>query len=420
MFNKDQFKYILADQRAAILNKSLGVERALLVDIDKTINLPHVVVITGLRRVGKSTLMRQIIQKYYNDQHFYYINFEDERLFKFKTEDFNLLYEALIELYGEHKTFFIDEIQNIEHFENFVRRFYDAGFKFFITGSIANLLSREISTKLTGRHIDLTVRPFSFREYLSMQNVSFEKEMLYNTVERMKIKSHFQDYLVKGGMPEYLIYKEPEILSRIYEDIVIKDIAVRYNIANLFEMRDIFLYLITNTANKFSFNKLKTISGIGSITTIKNYIHYLAETFFVQVINKFDYSLKKQLVNDKKAYVIDNGFFNVLSTKMTMDIGWLLENLVCNALSQFGQLYYFSDKSECDFVIQKENTISAAVQVTSAISDANEKREYSGLLGALRTFNLDEGLILTNDQESTLEIDGKTIHIKPVWKWLLE
>jgi len=420
MLNKDQFKYILADQRAAILNKAPGIERSLLSDIDKTINLPHVIVITGLRRVGKSTLMRQIIKKYYGDDRFYYINFEDERLFKFQAGDFNLLYEALIELYGEQKTFFIDEIQNVEHFENFVRRFYDADFKFFITGSNANLLSRGISTKLTGRHIDMIVQPFSFREYLCMKNVIFDKEMLYNTVERTKIKSHFQDYLIKGGMPEYLTYDEPEILSRIYEDIIIKDIAVRYNITNLFEMRDIFLYLITNTANKFSFNKLKTISDIGSITTIKNYIHYLVETFFIQVINKFDYSLKKQLVNDKKAYVIDNGFYNVLSTKMTADIGWLLENLVCNVLSETGQLYYFSDKYECDFVLQKENRITQAVQVSSKIDDLNEKREYSGLMSALKTFNLNEGLILTNDQESTIKMNGKTIQVIPVWKWLLE
>ena len=419
MSNKDQYKYILADQRAAILKKPLGIERSILSEIDKTINLPHVVVISGLRRVGKSTLMRQIIQKYYDDQRFYYINFEDERLFKFQAEDFNLLYEALIELYGEQKTFFIDEIQNVDHFENFVRRFYDADFKFFITGSNANLLSREIGTKLTGRHIDMIVRPFSFREYLALQNVTFEQEMLYNTVERSKITSHFQDYLIRGGMPEYLIYNEPEILSRIYEDIIIKDIAVRYNIANLFEMRDIFLYLITNTANKFSFNKLKTISGIGSITTIKNYIHYLAETFFIQVINKFDYSLKKQLVNDKKAYVVDNGFFNVLSTKMTKNEGWLLENLISNVISESGQLYYFGDKSECDFLIQKDNKITAAVQVTHELSSVNEKRELNGLLNALKIFDLKEGLILTNEQESTRIAKDKTINIKPVWKWLL-
>ena len=420
MFSKDQIKQILADQHATILNKPLGIERTLLSDIDKTIKLPQVVVITGMRRVGKSTLMRQIIKKYYNDQHFYYINFEDERLFKFKAEDFNLLYESLIELYGEHKTFFIDEIQNIEHFENFVRRFYDSGFKFFITGSSARLLSREIGTKLTGRHIDMIVRPFSFCEYLSLKEVSLEKEMLYNTIERTKIKSHFQNYLVSGGMPEYLLYNEPEILSRIYEDIVIKDIAVRYNVANLSEMRDIYLYLITNVANKFSFNKLKTISGVGSITTIKNYLHYLSETYFLQVINKFDYSLKKQMVNDKKAYIIDNGFFNVLSTKITQDTGWLLENLVCNVQSVNCRLYYFSDKYECDFVVQKGNRIVSAIQVTAEINDINEKREYNGLLNALKTFNLKEGLILTNDQESTNQIDNKTIHIKPVWKWLVE
>jgi len=216
------------------------------------------------------------------------------------------------------------------------------------------------------------------------------------------------------------VFKAPEILSRIYEDIIIKDIAVRYNIANLFEMRDIFLWLITNTANKFSYNKLKIVSGIGSVTTIKNYIHYLAETFFIQVVNKFDYSLKKQLVNEKKAYVIDNGFFNVLSTKMTADSGWLLENLVYNVLTETGQLYYFSDKYECDFVIQKGNRITAAIQVTNAISDDNEKREMNGLVSAMKTFDLKEGTILTNDQDSTLESDGKTIHIKPVWKWLLE
>jgi len=420
IFNKEQIKQILADQRAAILNKPIGVERSILSDIDTTIKLPHIIVLTGLRRVGKSTLLRQIIQKYYNDQSFYYINFEDERLFKFQAEDFNLLYEALIELYGEQKTFFIDEIQNVEHFENFVRRFYDADFKFFITGSNASLLSREIGTKLTGRHVDLVVYPFSFKEYLRLNDVVFEKDMVYHTVERTKIKNHFHNYLISGGMPEYLLYKEPEILSRIYEDIIIKDIAVRYRIANLYEMRDIFLYLITNTANKFSFNKLKTISGIGSITTIKNYIHYLSETFFITTVNKFDYSLKKQLVNDKKSYIVDNGFFNVLSAKMTQDIGWLLENLVFNVLNASGQLFYFSDKNECDFIVREDDKITSAIQVTNELSSANKNREFSGLLNALKTFDLKEGLILTNDQESTMKIDEKILTVKPVWKWLLE
>ena len=420
MLSKDEIKQILADQHAAILAKQIGIKRTLLSQIEKTIPLPQVIVITGMRRVGKSTLMRQIIHQYYKDERFYYINFEDERLFNFKAEDFNFLYEALIELYGEQKTFFIDEIQNIEHFENFVRRFYDSNFKFFITGSSARLLSMELGTKLTGRHLDIVVRPFSFHEYLSLKKVTVNKEMLYNTVERTKIKSHFRNYLFNGGMPEYLLYNEPEILAHIYEDIVIKDIAVRYGVANLSEMRDIYLYLITNVGNKFSYNKLKTISNVGSISTIKNYLQYLCETYFLQIINKFDYSLKKQIVNEKKAYLVDNGFFKVLSTKITQDVGWLLENLVCNVLIPNQQLYYFNDKYECDFVIQEDHKTFAAVQVTTEINEANEKREYNGMLNALKTFELNEGLILTFDQESNIRLDNKTLHIKPVWKWILE
>lgn len=281
LLNKDQLKQVVADQRAALLNKPYGIERKVLADIDHAIKLPHIITLTGLRRVGKSTLLRQIIRKYFADQHFYYLNFEDERLFRFKAEDFNLLYEALLELYGEQKTFFIDEIQNVAHFENFVRRFYEAGFKFIITGSSADLLSKEISTKLTGRHLDMVVPPFSFQEYLHLKDFPITKEILYNTIAKTQIKSHFQNYLIHGGMPEYLVYNEPEILSHIYDDIVIKDIAVRYKVANLAEMREVFLNLISNTANKFSFNKLKTICGIGSITTVKNYVHYLTETFFL-------------------------------------------------------------------------------------------------------------------------------------------
>src|SRR3989344_5396982 len=168
MLTKEQLKKILEEQRDSILKKKLGVERILLDGIENKRKLPHIVVITGIRRSGKSTLLRQIIKRYYKDEDFYYINFEDERLFDFKAENFNDIYESLLELFGEKKTFFIDEIQNIANFENFVRRFYDNGFKFFITGSNAKLLSKELGTKLTGRHVDIVVRPFSFLEFLKM------------------------------------------------------------------------------------------------------------------------------------------------------------------------------------------------------------------------------------------------------------
>src|SRR3989344_7118381 len=157
MLSEEQIKEILVKQREIILNKKFGIERTILKKIESKLKLPHVTVLTGLRRSGKSTLLRQLIKKHYNDEDFYYINFEDERLFNFPASEFNRLYEALISLYGKKKTFFLDEIQNVTNFETFVRRFYEEGFKFFITGSSATLLSKELGTKLTGRHVDIIV-----------------------------------------------------------------------------------------------------------------------------------------------------------------------------------------------------------------------------------------------------------------------
>lgn len=420
MLGKEQIKQIVVDQREAILNKEAGIERTILASIGKKIKLPHVIVISGLRRVGKSTLLRQIMQTYYGDKDFYYINFEDERLFNFNARNFNLLYEALVELYGERKTFFIDEIQNVSNFESFVRRFYDIGFKFFVTGSNAKLLSREIGSRLTGRHVELVVNPFSFYEYLKFQNIQFEKQMLYKTEARAKLKNLFEKYLTNGGMPEFLKYKDPEILSRIYEDIIIKDIAVRYKIENLYEMRELYQYIITNFANKISFHSLKKIVGLGSITTVKKYVLFLAETFFISIVHKFDFSLKKQLVNVKKFYVADNGFIPRISTKITRDKGWLLENYVFNVLKRTGNVFYYSGQNECDFIVQENKKITQAIQVTSELADSNRQREINGLLDAMKYFKLDSGLILAYDQEEELTIERHKITVKPVWKWALQ
>src|SRR3989338_5075016 len=213
MIPKDNLKQTLMEKRDAILQKQLGIERTILKSIEQKAKLPHVVVLTGLRRSGKSTLLRQLMKKYYSDKNFFYINFEDERLFNFKAEDFNIIYETLLELFGEKKTFFIDEIQNITNFENFVRRFYDMDFKFFITGSSAKLLSKEIGTKLTGRHIDIIVKPFSFKEFLIFKSFKIDKQTIFKTNTRAELKKYFSEFLVSGGMPEYVQYRDPEILN---------------------------------------------------------------------------------------------------------------------------------------------------------------------------------------------------------------
>ena len=420
MLLETEIKEILVRQRETILNKKYGIERTVLREVESKMKLPHVVVLTGLRRSGKSTLLRQLIKKHYKDEDFYYINFEDERLFNFPANEFNRLYEALINLYGKKKTFFLDEIQNVTNFETFVRRFYEEGFKFFITGSSANLLSRELGTKLTGRHVDIVVRPFSFLEFLKLKEIKINKGLIYKTETKVEIKKYFEEYLIKGGMPEYLIYDDPELLTKVYEDTIIKDIAVRYKVSNVAVLRQLYSFLINNFSNKFSFNSIKKFTLIKSVNTIKKFISYLEETYFAKTINKFDYSLKKQMINDKKFYPLDNGFIEILSKKLTKDYGWLLENLVFNCLNNKYEIFYYSEKTECDFLIVKNKEVKQAIQVCYNFDEKNREREIGGLNNAMKKFNLKQGLILTHDQENELKIENKKIVVKPVWKWLLE
>ncbi|MFH1637287.1 MAG: ATP-binding protein [Candidatus Woesearchaeota archaeon] len=420
MISKDQLKQTVKEQREAILQKPLGIERTILSHIEKKAKLPHVVVLTGLRRSGKSTILRQLIKKLYGDEDFYYLNFEDERLFNFQAKDFNMIYEALVELFGEKRVFFIDEIQNIPLFESFVRRFYDAGFKFFITGSSAKLLSHEIGTKLTGRHVDITVSPFSFREYLILKGFKFDGGSTFTTNTRARLKRHFSEYLLNGGMPEYVQFNDPEILIRVYEDILIKDIMVRYKVDNHKELKELYQYLVTTVSQKFSYNSLKKFIKIKSTNTIKKYIDFLEETYFINTINKFDYSLKKQIINDKKAYVVDNGFIQKISVKLTKDKGWLLENMVFISLKSQGNVFYYSGKYECDFLVLERNTVKSAIQVCWELTRENKERETNGLIEVMDKFKLKKGLILTNDQEEEIKVKQKTIIVRPVWKWLLE
>ena len=420
MLSEAEIKEILVRQRETILNKKYGIEREVLKEVESKIKLPHVVVLTGLRRSGKSTLLRQLIKKRYKDKDFYYLNFEDERLFNFPANEFNKIYEALISLYGEKKTFFLDEIQNVANFETFVRRLYEEGFKFFITGSSATLLSRELGTKLTGRHVDIIVRPFSFLEFLELKEIDINKESIYKTETKVKIKKCFEEYLIKGGMPEYLIYNDTELLTRVYEDTIIKDIAVRYKVDNVAILRQLYSYLINNFANRFSYNSIKRVTNIKSVNTIKKFIPYLEETYFAKTINKFDYSYKKQIINDKKFYVLDNGFIEVLSKKVAKDHGWLLENLVFNCLNNNHEVFYYSGKKECDFLIVKNKEIKQVIQVCYELNAENREREVEGLTEAMKKFKLKKGLLLTNSQEDEFIIEGKIIKVIPVWKWLLE
>jgi predicted AAA+ superfamily ATPase len=417
--SRELLRQILFEQHQRILAKSPGIVREKLTEIKEMMKLPHVIVITGMRRVGKSTVLRQIMKYECADSNFYYITFEDERLKDFPSAQFTLLYEILVELFGEQKTFFLDEVQNIEGYEWFIRRYCDDGFKFIITGSNANLLSSELGTKLTGRHIDLVLYPFSFKEYLQYNKIEIPAMADLLPESRALMIKNFEAYSRTGGMPENIIYQNPQILPQIFEDILIKDISVRYKVSDLRILRDLYLNLITNFSQPFSYNKLSDKLEIGSSNTVKNYITYLENCYFALIIPKFDYSVRKQISNEKKFYLVDIGFIPHLTRRPQEDRGWKLENIVCVLLSKDARVYYYHGKQGCDFVTIKENKVKQIIQVCYELTPENEAREFGGLIECMKVLKQDIGMLLTYNQFETREIEKKKIQVMPVWYWAL-
>ncbi|MHA1521389.1 MAG: ATP-binding protein [Promethearchaeota archaeon] len=420
---KENLRKIVEEQYSMIIHKQIGIPREMLSVIKKKKKSSHIIVITGLRRCGKSTLLRQIMHFYYNDQDFYYLNFDDERLLDCNPEDFDLIYEVLLEQFGEHQVFFFDEIQNIPNFERFIRRLHDLGHKIYITGSNATLLGSEISTKLTGRHLDIELFPFSFREYLKLREVEINNSLVYTTKGRGKIIKMFDEYLHKGGMPEFLKINDYEILQRLYEDILIKDITVRYKIKYVKELREMVKFLFSNIGQKTNFSRLSKIVNIKSPNTTKNYLDFLQQTYLGFFIPKLDYSVKNQILSGQKFYAIDLGIVEHISAKLSKDLGWALENVVFLSLRQkypLSNIFYNENVSECDFVIHNEVEVQEAIQVTYYLDNHNRDREIRGLEKIMEKFHLGSGLILTYEQEEEIKTSTKVIHILPVWKWLLD
>jgi len=379
----------------------------------------EVTVISGIRRCGKSTLLQQIRKD--ADEKDYYLNFDDDRLIHFKVEHFQMLLELFIELYGNQHTFYFDEIQNVEGWERFVRRLHDYGNKVYITGSNASMLSRELGTHLTGRYISYELFPFSFKEYLKFNMVEITAQSFFNTEQKALIQKHFNTYFQKGGFPGYLQNNEMSYLKSLYESVLYRDIMVRNNLTNERELLELVFYLSSNVAKLTSYNALTKITGVANASTIKNYLDFLQNSYLTFITNKFDYSLKKQINNPKKIYFIDNAIVKMLGFSFSDNSGRMLENIVFLELRRRGyNLYYHKLKTECDFLVRKGSNITEAIQVTWSMPDlATRRREIAGIREAMEVYNLDSGLIITYGEEGIIAESGKTIEIKPAWKWFL-
>ncbi len=399
----ETIKSIAHMQRKELSLFEKGIEREESSKID--IAVDFAIIISGIRRSGKSTFMRQLMRK---GKGFYYFNLEDSRLVDFKLADFEKLEKIFHEEWGEQEYYFFDEIQNILEWERFVRRLVDIKKHVILTGSNASLLSRELGTKLTGRHLTYEMFPFSFKEYLKFHKLSPNI-------------SSFDAYMINGGFPEYSKTNQPYVLQELLKDVLARDITSRYNIRNQKTLKELAIYLLTNIGKKFTYNSLKKIFNVGSVHSIISFISYFEDAYMIFTIPKFDYSFKKALVNPKKMYSVDNGLSRANSASFFDDKGRLLENLVFLAFrKKYKDLFYFQGKKECDFLVRKGVDIIHAVQVTYILDEDNKEREINGLVEALKKFKLKEGLILTYNQEDHFKIGDIGIKLLPVWKWLLQ
>lgn len=400
---KETLKKIVASQKTELLLGETGIAREKLDEID--LEVPHATIISGIRRCGKSTLLKQLMKK---TGGCYYFNFEDARMAGFQIADFEKLDEALKEEYGENSYYFFDEIQNVSHWERFVRYLLDREKKVVITGSNASLLSKELGTKLTGRHLSYELFPFSYSEALLFSGKKPSKES-------------FDEYLDTGGFPEYLKYRKAEMLQELFNDIISRDIIVRHKLRSEKTVKELAVYLLTNIGREFSYNALTKLFNLGATNSTIAFVSYFEDSYLLFTVPKFEYSLKKQLVNPKKIYAIDLGVCKYNSLAFSSEKGRLLENLVFIQLRRKNRLiFYFRQKGECDFLVKEKEKITQAYQVCYDLNEDNKEREIKGLLEAMSEFKLKRGLILTYNQDDEFLIEEKKIIVKPVWKWLLE
>lgn len=419
MYMKDLLKQIILEQQEILhaLNKRY-VQRYI---ADEWLQTSEILIISGIRRCGKSVLMQQIRDRLVEKDFFF--NFDDERLANFKLDDFQKLQECFVELFGEQHTYYFDEIQNIEGWERFVRRLYNAGNKIIITGSNARMLSRELGTHLTGRYIQVEIYPFSFQEYLAMNEIPVNAKTLYTTTGRATMVKSFVKYMECGGFPKFLQDGSVSYLTSLYESIIYRDILTRNGLTNEKEMLEMMFYLASNATKRVTYSSLGKVVGIQHPDTIKNYLEYIQQTYLISQLFRYDPSVKKQMLSPKKIYFVDNAIIKRIGFNATENNGVFLENLVFIELKRRGwDVYYYADKKECDFIVRKGLHISDAYQVTLKMdSPQTREREIAGVREAMQAYSLSKGYILTFEGKETINFDdGTIVEVVPVWEWILQ
>jgi predicted AAA+ superfamily ATPase len=395
MMRQEEIALVIDAQRDTFLKQDSGFIRDALSEIPVADSFATI--ITGIRRCGKSTLLLQLLRRDYQDA--IYLNFDDIRLSGFETGDL-VRFHREIEKRGI-KVLFFDEIQTVKGWETYINQLLREGYKVFITGSNASMLSVELGTHLTGRHLPMELFPFSYSEFIRFKALDNRENAV-------------MDYLKDGGIPEYLKTGASIILNALVDDILMRDIAVRNNIRDVISLRQLTAYLITNIGNLISASKLVGMFDIKSPATFLEYFSFLKDAYLLEFVPIFSQSLKVQARNPKKVYVMDLGIYTENAVSTSNNMGRRLENLVFLHLRRkYKHIFYYKDRGECDFITMEKSAVKEAIQVCLTIDDENFEREYDGLLVAIQNLGIKEGSIVTLNQSDTFEKDGMTIRMIP-------
>lgn len=382
-------------------DKKLSVRRTS-VEIPSALN-EFARIITGIRRSGKSTFVNQDFLK--TDRNAFYLNFDDPALYGFSASDFVILEEAIERFQNENKgskAVYFDEIQVVEGWEVFVNSQLRKGNLVTVTGSNASLLSYELGTRLTGRHLDYELFPFNFDEYCKLRKCD-------------KTSESFKHFLEEGGFPEYLIYNRTDILKRLFEDILMRDVIVRYGIKDVRSVKILSVYLASNCGNLITGSKLSAQLGLKTTATILEYLSFLEQCYLFFFVPKFNYSAKAQSVNPKKVYCIDTGMIQNVTLSINADMGRVFENAVFIELRRRTKnIWYYSEAAfECDFLYGHDVVPENAVQVCYELTSENKEREVRGLVETCKKFPGVKPLIVTFNQNDKISYGGMIVEAVP-------
>ncbi len=375
------------------------------------------IVLHGIRRSGKTYLMYQLLQ---DTPDAIYINFEDERFMGSDTGILDEIYQVYAGFFNpERPVMLLDEVQNIAGWEKFVARLHHK-VKFIVSGSNATLMSSEYATALTGRHIPCRIHPLSFKEFLTAQG---GKDLdRYITESLARIAAHWSDYVQWGGFPYASLKQEKSLLKSTFEAILFRDVMPRFSIQNPAGMEMLARYLISNPGKLFSYRRLTEVANVKHEDTVKTYIDHLEKAYLITLVSRFDYSIRKQVINQKKCYPADTSITRFSGNMFSEERGRLLETIVCNHLLRQGhQVYYWKNEQgkEVDFVASNGLKPHTLIQVSEQLNDDRvAKREISALLLGAEALKVDQ-LILLTDKEPQISVP-EPITTKSIMDWMYD